>query len=113
MGIDLLTIPEVQTAIKNRIKAKSLETQAKLLKKEADGVLICHMVCNDEKLIKHSEGTFNYVAPGVSKTLDKKKLKEALVDKGVPVTVITESFEESTTEKEKAEYITFKEKQIT
>ena len=93
--------------------AKALETQAKTLKDEVTASLIPIMqskgipnYCADDgrKII--------YIGPSQTRRLNADQAKAGLVSRGVPVSVITESFEAATITNSRKAYLKYQEPKL-
>lgn len=78
--------------------ARSLEEEAKDLRRQATDTLIYHMEdTNIKKCIDAQGNSVTYIAPSTRKSVNSTKAKEELINRGLPANVIAECFTEATT----------------
>lgn len=112
------TMPDNQTkaqavideAINSLALAKTMEAEAKSLKKAASETLMTFFIASGTKSIdsEKSQGTVTYVAPTESKKFDKDKAAQELLYYGVSADAIEESYAKATTTTQRAGYVSFK-----
>lgn len=90
-----------------RLQAKALEEEAKAMKDQANKFFATALDLSGEDKLKHERGTVTRANVSRS-SLNKDKLSQALVNKGVQASVVVEAMDEAT---EVSEYtsITFRE----
>ncbi len=100
--------PEVMQAIGLRLEAIRLEQRVKKLKEQSDSILMPLMIAHNQHKIRCAMGSFNYSPAQIVKSVDKTKLKEELINRGIASNIIVEAYQASTRETTKKEYISFR-----
>ena len=97
---------EIEEAIGKLALAKTIETEAEILKEEAKAILLRHMSEELKKLsCKHGEVV--YIKAGVSKKFNKEKAAQVLLTKGVAANVIQEAYADATKSTPRDAYVKF------
>ena len=99
--------PLLDRGVQLRIQAKVLEEEAKAMKDEAKQFFDAALTMSGEKKLTHEDGTITRVLT-TRTNLNKEKLANVLVSKGVMVDVVKSAMDEATTSKE-SESISFRE----
>jgi hypothetical protein len=101
----------IRMAAEKRAEAKRLEEEAKVLKKDADELLMPLLKSLEEpKAVIEGLGTVTVVSTTRSK-FDQAVAKEALVMRGVASDIVAMSFTEATTYTE-SEYVLFTQEKV-
>ena len=98
----------VEEAVEKRLTAKSLETQAKELKLEADKVLLPILQATEGSKIEMEDESTLSMSTRKSTRTDMDTLKTRLFQMGVPVDQIARAIADATTTTDSAPFITLR-----
>jgi len=90
-----------------RVKANKKKDEAKALEEEANGLFQGAAELAGFDAVETDVGTIRVVTKAGSDKLDKAKLKDYLLKKGVDSSLVVEAFKSSTTKGEPSKYVGF------
>ena len=98
---------DVEFMVALRQRSADAQKDAEQLKDEADEIFIGLVNLLNVEAIETDEGTYKWITKSGSERLDKKKLKEFLLQKGFDSDTINDAFAHATTVSAESKYAAF------